>query len=80
MAVGKPTLWSELICLSKSAKQAIPPSDVSIIESVDIQLMMGGMMLGPLQDVSDPMRRAQVAVIEILAQNCEDIEPRACSW
>ena len=58
MAVGKPTLRSEGIGLSKSAKQAIPPSDVSIIESVDIQLVMDGMMLGPLQYVSDPMGSA----------------------
>lgn len=54
MAVWKPTLWSEGIGLSKSAKQAIPPSYVSIVESVDIQLMMDGMMVGPLRDVSNP--------------------------
>jgi hypothetical protein len=58
MRVGKPTLWGEGIGLSKRTKQAIPPSDVSIIISVDVQLMMDRMMLRSLKYISNPMRSA----------------------
>src|SRR5271170_1515033 len=78
MSVGKPTLGSEAICFSKGAEQAIPPGEVTVIESVHIQLMMDGVMLGPLQDVSNPTRGTQVTVIEILPQDCEHIEPCPC--
>ena len=52
MSVGKPALGSEVICFSKGAEHAIPPGEVPVIESMHIQLMMDGVMLGPLQDVS----------------------------
>ena len=40
-----------------------------------IELMMNGMMLGPLQEVSEPSRRAQVAVVEVFTEDGEDVEP-----
>jgi hypothetical protein len=73
MSVGKPALGSEAICFSKGAEQAIPPGEVPVIESMHIQLMMDGVMLGPLQDESNPMRGTQVTVIKILPRTANTL-------
>jgi hypothetical protein len=58
MVVGKSTLAGKILRLSKSAEQTVPPSDVPIVEPVDIQLMMDRMMLRPLKKIADPTRCA----------------------
>ena len=80
MVVGEPALWSKGICVSKGAEEAIPPGDVAVVELVNIQLMMNGMMLGPLEKVAHPMRSPQIAVIEIFTEYGKDVEPGASGW
>ena len=66
VAARKPALRGKFIGLSKRAKQTIPPCDISIVEAVNIKLMMDRMMLRPLDKVTQPMGRAEIAVVEIL--------------
>ena len=40
----KSAAQGELVCILEGAKQAVPPSNVPIPESVDIKLMMDGVM------------------------------------
>jgi hypothetical protein len=67
VTVGKSALGSEGIRFLKGAEQTIPPRNVPVVELMDIQLMMDGMMLRTLQDVSNPVRRTKVTVVEVLA-------------
>lgn len=54
MPVRKSTLWRKFFGLSKRAEQTIPPGDVSVVESVEIQLVMNGTVLGALKEVTYP--------------------------
>lgn len=60
---------------AESSKQPVPPSDVAIIEFVNIEFVMDGVMLGALEKIADPTRSANVAVIEVLAERGKNIEP-----
>ena len=40
MVVAKSALRREAICISKSAEDSIPPGNVSVVEAMDIQLVM----------------------------------------
>ena len=79
MPVRESTLWSKFLGLSKRAEQTIPPGDVPVVESVEIQLVMDGMVLGALKEVTNPLWCVQIAVVEILAQNGEHVEPGPAS-
>jgi hypothetical protein len=77
MLIGKTALYGKLVSISKSAKESVPPSNVSIIKRVNIQLMVDRVMLRTLNKVTNPTGSAQIAVVDILTQHGEDIEPRA---
>jgi hypothetical protein len=63
-----------LVGIFKSAKQTVPPSNVAIIKSVDIELVMDGVIFRTLNKVTNPARSAQITMVNILAQDREDIE------
>ena len=67
----------KVLSFAESSKQPVPPCDVAIIEFVNIEFVMDGVMLGALQEIADPARSANVAVIEILAERGKNIEPES---
>ncbi len=77
MPIREAALWSEIVRLSKCSEEAIPPRDVSVIELMHIELVMDGVMLRTLQEVPHPTRSAQIAVVEVLAEDGKDVEPSA---
>jgi hypothetical protein len=80
MAARKSASVGEVVRFLKRTEQAIPPRDVPIIEPMNIQLMVDRMILRPLKDVSDPVRGAEIAVVKVLAQYSEDVEPGSRRW
>jgi len=66
---------SEPFSFAKSAEYPIPPRNVTIIKLVQITLMMNRVMLWPLQEIANPARRSQVAVIKIFSHYREHVEP-----
>jgi hypothetical protein len=80
MAARKSAPVGEAVRFLKRAEQAIPPRDVPVIESMNIQLMVDRMMLRPLKDIPDPVRGAEIAVVKVLAQYGEDVEPSSRRW
>jgi len=72
---GEAALGSEVVGFAEGSEEAVPPGNVAEVELVDVKLVMDGMVLGTLEEVAQPMRGAQIAVIEIFAEDGEDIEP-----
>src|SRR5271154_2623150 len=79
MVFGKTAAWGKAIGFPERPEEAIPSSNVAIVESVQIELMVDGMMFGPLNEVANPARSAKIAVIEIFAYDGEDVEPNTTS-
>ena len=75
MVLGKAASSCELIGVAEGAEEAVPPGDVAIIESVNVELVVDGVMFGTLKEVAHPMRGAEVAVVEVFADHGEDVEP-----
>jgi len=67
----------EVLRFAEGSEEAVPPGDVAIVEFVNVELVVNGVVLGTLQKIADPVRRANVAVIEVLAKRGKDIEPKS---
>jgi hypothetical protein len=48
------TSGREFVRLLERTEEAIPPSDITVIEPMDAQLVMDRMMLGPLNKPTKP--------------------------
>lgn len=57
----------ELLRVLIGAEEHVPPDDVSVVVLVPVVLMVDPVHLGPLKEVTDPLRRPDVRVIEELA-------------
>jgi hypothetical protein len=75
VVLGKPAASGELVGLLEGPEEAVPPGDVAVVEIVNVELVMDRVVLWPLQEVTKPARSADVAVVEVLAQSGEDVEP-----
>src|SRR5581483_6206989 len=79
MTGGEAAVWNEILRFPEGTEDAVPQGDVAVVEPMHIKLMMDGMMLRSLQEISEPSRRAEIAVVEVFAENGEDVEPCAAS-
>ena len=80
MIVWKTALCREFSRIAKSAKKPIPPRNISVVERVEIELMVNGVVLGSLQEVAHPLRRSQIAVVKVLSEDSEHVVPGARGW
>ena len=76
---GKAALGGEVVGFTEGSEEAVPPGNVAEVEFVDVKLVMDGMVFGALEEVAQPMRGAQIAVVKIFAKDGEDVEPRCAS-
>src|SRR5580704_15832148 len=72
---GEAAMGGEGVGFAEGAEEAIPPRDVSVVEAVQVELVVDGVMFRALEEVTHPVRRAQIAVVEILAEDSEDVVP-----
>ena len=76
VAVGEAAMSGEGIGFAEGAEQSVPPRDVSVVKAMQVELVVDGVMLWALEEVAHPVRSAQIAVVEILAEDGEDVVPR----
>ena len=48
MPFGEAAMGGELIGFAEGAEEAIPPGDVAVVEAMQIELMMDGVVFGSL--------------------------------
>lgn len=75
VVLRKTTGGCEFIGVAECPEDAIPPGDVAIIKSMNVELVVDGVMFGALKEVAHPVGGAQVAVVEVFADYGEDVEP-----
>ena len=75
MVFGEAAVKSEGVGFAEGAEEAVPPGDVAVVETVNVELVMDGMVLGALDEVAEPARGAKVAVVEVFADYGEGVEP-----
>ena len=75
VVVGEAAMGSEGVGFAEGAEEAVPPGDVSVVEAMQIELVMDGVMFRALEEVAHPVRRAEIAVIEVLAEDGKDVVP-----
>jgi hypothetical protein len=72
-------LGGEVVGFAEGSEEPVPPGNVAEVEFVNVKLVMDGMVFGALEEVAQPMRGAQIAVVKIFAEDGEDVEPRCAS-
>lgn len=75
VVVGEAAMGGEGVGFAEGAEEAVPPGDVAVVEAVQIELVVDGVVFGALEEVAHPVRSAQIAVVEILAEDGEDVVP-----
>ena len=75
-SAGKPQRGGKIVRFAKGSEQAVPPGDVAKVEFVDVEFVVNGVVLGPLREIAEPAGCANVAVVEVFAEDGENVEPR----
>ena len=78
IAPGKSAPGGERFSFPECAEQPVPPRDVTKIVAVHTQLVMNGVVLGPLDEIPQPHRCADVRMIEVFSGCPEEGGPRPC--
>lgn len=71
LLAGEATARREVLGLAEGAKQPVPQRDVAVVVGMHAQLMVDGVVLGPLDEPTQPARRADVGVVEVGPQRAE---------
>lgn len=67
----KPAGGRKVVGLLKGAKQAVPPRNIAVMVAVHAELVMDGMVLGPLHEIAQPPGGGDVGVIKVFARGAE---------
>src|SRR6266852_7401283 len=76
VAVREATLWRKLICFFERTKKTIPPRNISVIEIMNIELMVDRMVFRSLDEIAEPVWRAKIGMVKVFAHCSENVEPR----
>src|SRR5205807_10013409 len=74
--------WRKTAAFNKSRRilvgpeNTVPNGKIAVVELVNVELVVYGMQLGRLNEVSKPGGRMDIAVIEILAGSREKVVPK----
>lgn len=77
VAVREAALWRKLICFLERAKQTIPPRNISVIEIMNVDLMVDRMVFRSLDEIAEPVWRAKIGMVKVFAHCGENVEPRS---
>jgi len=75
VAVREATLRRKLVCFFERAKQTIPPRYISVVEIMNIELMVDRMVFRSLDEISEPVWRAKIGMVKVFAHCSENVEP-----
>lgn len=67
----KPAGGHKLVGLLKGAKQLVPPRDIAVVVAVHVELVMDRMVLGPLNEVAQPLGGGDVGVVKVFTGGTE---------
>ena len=80
MILREAAAGNEIVHIFEGAEEAIPPGDVAVVEGVNVELMVDGVMFGALDKVAHPVRCPEIAVVDVFSEHGEDVEPGALSF